>query len=163
MNNIIFCMYICLNFIEAFLSFVPQGYTSFWNDCISSGLRGCMLIELALRGRLQLEAFGMRRKSLLTRKVRVGAGKTVYSLLIVSPILFQFWCGVCGYCVWLVTTLYSIYESGKTRVSNNFSSHTQCEMCGQSCRSSCRSFVVAQFMMFKGVSWPVLLFAIVFM
>uniref|UniRef100_UPI003AAF8902 Golgi phosphoprotein 3-like n=1 Tax=Centroberyx gerrardi TaxID=166262 RepID=UPI003AAF8902 len=46
-----------------------EGYTSFWNDCISSGLRGCMLIELALRGRLQLEAGGMRRKSLLTRKV----------------------------------------------------------------------------------------------
>ncbi|KAG1937356.1 Golgi phosphoprotein 3 [Rhinichthys klamathensis goyatoka] len=46
-----------------------EGYTSFWNDCISSGLRGCMLIELALRGRLQLEACGMRRKSLLTRKI----------------------------------------------------------------------------------------------
>ncbi|NXM26535.1 GOLP3 protein, partial [Oxyruncus cristatus] len=46
-----------------------EGYTSFWNDCISSGLRGCMLIELALRGRLQLEACGMRRKSLLTEKV----------------------------------------------------------------------------------------------
>lgn len=46
-----------------------EGYTSFWNDCISSGLRGCMLIELAIRGRLQLEASGMRRKSLLTRKV----------------------------------------------------------------------------------------------
>ncbi|KAI6057764.1 Golgi phosphoprotein 3 [Aix galericulata] len=35
----------------------------------SPGLRGCMLIELALRGRLQLEACGIRRKSLLTRKV----------------------------------------------------------------------------------------------
>ncbi|XP_051954353.1 Golgi phosphoprotein 3-like [Xyrauchen texanus] len=46
-----------------------EGYTSFWNDCISSGLRGCMLIELALRGRLQLEACGLRRKSLLARKV----------------------------------------------------------------------------------------------
>ncbi|XP_013994186.1 Golgi phosphoprotein 3 [Salmo salar] len=46
-----------------------EGYTSFWNDCISSGLRGCMVIELALRGRLQLEACGMRRKSLLARKV----------------------------------------------------------------------------------------------
>ncbi|KAM7392673.1 hypothetical protein PAMA_007680 [Pampus argenteus] len=46
-----------------------QGYTSFWNDCISSGLRGCMLVELALRGRLQLEACGVRRKSLLSRKV----------------------------------------------------------------------------------------------
>ncbi|KAM4745660.1 Golgi phosphoprotein 3 [Anableps anableps] len=46
-----------------------EGYTSFWNDCISSGLRGCMLIELALRGRLQLEPCGVRRKSLLARKV----------------------------------------------------------------------------------------------
>lgn len=46
-----------------------EGYTSFWNDCISSGLRGCMLIELALRGRLQLENGGVRRKALLTRKV----------------------------------------------------------------------------------------------
>ncbi|KAM4532787.1 Golgi phosphoprotein 3-like [Fundulus diaphanus] len=46
-----------------------EGYTSFWNDCISSGLRGCMLVELALRGRIQLEACGVRRKSLLARKV----------------------------------------------------------------------------------------------
>ncbi|KAL6096719.1 Golgi phosphoprotein 3-like [Pungitius pungitius] len=46
-----------------------EGYTSFWNDCISSGLRGCMLVELALRGRLQLEASGVRRRSLLSRKV----------------------------------------------------------------------------------------------
>ncbi|XP_048858683.1 Golgi phosphoprotein 3-like isoform X2 [Brienomyrus brachyistius] len=46
-----------------------EGYTSFWNDCMSSGLRGCMLIELALRGRVQLEANGMRRKGLLARKV----------------------------------------------------------------------------------------------
>uniref|UniRef100_A0A3Q4AG64 Golgi phosphoprotein 3 n=1 Tax=Mola mola TaxID=94237 RepID=A0A3Q4AG64_MOLML len=46
-----------------------EGYTSFWNDCISSGLRGCMLVELALRGRLQLEPCGVRRKGLLSRKV----------------------------------------------------------------------------------------------
>ncbi|XP_072167063.1 Golgi phosphoprotein 3-like [Diadema setosum] len=46
-----------------------EGYTSFWNDCISSGLRGCMLIELGLRGRVQLEKTGMRRRSLLNRKV----------------------------------------------------------------------------------------------
>ncbi|XP_041464071.1 Golgi phosphoprotein 3-like [Lytechinus variegatus] len=46
-----------------------EGYTSFWNDCISSGLRGCMLIELALRGRIELEKTGMRRRSLLNRKV----------------------------------------------------------------------------------------------
>ena len=46
-----------------------EGYTSFWNDCISSGLRGCILIELALRGRIQLERQQARRKSLLLRKV----------------------------------------------------------------------------------------------
>lgn len=46
-----------------------QGYTSFWNDCISSGLRGCILVELALRGRVELEKAGMRRRSLSSRKV----------------------------------------------------------------------------------------------
>ncbi|XP_038208406.1 Golgi phosphoprotein 3 homolog sauron [Zerene cesonia] len=48
-----------------------EGYTSFWNDCISSGLRGCILIELGLRGRIELERAGMRRKGLLSRKVIV--------------------------------------------------------------------------------------------
>lgn len=47
-----------------------EGYTSFWNDCISSGLRGCILIELALRGRIELEKSGMRKKKLLSRKVQ---------------------------------------------------------------------------------------------
>lgn len=46
-----------------------EGYTSFWNDCISSGLRGCILIELGLRGRIELEKTGMRRRSLLNRKI----------------------------------------------------------------------------------------------
>jgi len=46
-----------------------EGYTSFWNDCISAGLRGCMLVELALRGRINLEKQVMRRRSLLLRKV----------------------------------------------------------------------------------------------
>ncbi|VVC43726.1 Hypothetical protein CINCED_3A012183 [Cinara cedri] len=46
-----------------------EGYTSFWNDSISSGLRGCILIELALRQRIELEKAGMRRKSLQMRKV----------------------------------------------------------------------------------------------
>lgn len=48
-----------------------EGYTSFWNDSISSGLRGCILIELGLRGRVELEKAGMRRKGLLSRKVLV--------------------------------------------------------------------------------------------
>ncbi|XP_064475031.1 Golgi phosphoprotein 3 homolog sauron-like [Ornithodoros turicata] len=48
-----------------------EGYTSFWNDCISSGLRGCILVELAIRGRIELERGGVRRRSLLLRKVVV--------------------------------------------------------------------------------------------
>ncbi|CAO1329518.1 unnamed protein product [Diamesa serratosioi] len=46
-----------------------EGYTSFWNDCISSGLRGCILIELGLRGRVELEKAGMRRRALCSRKI----------------------------------------------------------------------------------------------
>lgn len=46
-----------------------EGYTSFWNDCLSSGLRGCILVELALRGRIILEKQAARRKTLLNRKV----------------------------------------------------------------------------------------------
>ncbi|XP_037079893.1 Golgi phosphoprotein 3 homolog sauron-like [Pollicipes pollicipes] len=46
-----------------------EGYTSFWNDCISSGLRGCVLIELAIRGRIELDKAGMRRRNLLSRHV----------------------------------------------------------------------------------------------
>merc|ERR1719350_2678054 len=42
-----------------------EGYTSFWNDCISSGLRGCILIELALRGRIEMKKQGMRKKPLI--------------------------------------------------------------------------------------------------
>lgn len=38
---------------------------------MSSGLRGCILIELGLRGRVEIEKAGMRRKSLLNRKVHV--------------------------------------------------------------------------------------------
>ena len=46
-----------------------QGYTSFWNDCLSSGLRGCILIELSLRGRIELEKAGARQRDLLDRKI----------------------------------------------------------------------------------------------
>ncbi|XP_040267088.1 Golgi phosphoprotein 3-like [Bufo bufo] len=46
-----------------------EGYTSFWNDCISSGLRGGILIELALRGRVILEPATLRKKRLLDRRV----------------------------------------------------------------------------------------------
>ncbi|CAD5207907.1 unnamed protein product [Bursaphelenchus okinawaensis] len=46
-----------------------EGYTSFWNDCISPGIRGCVLIELALRKRIELENVGLRKKSLVSRNV----------------------------------------------------------------------------------------------
>ncbi|KAG2465733.1 Golgi phosphoprotein 3-like [Polypterus senegalus] len=46
-----------------------EGYTSFWNDCISSGLRGCILIELAFRGRIHLEPATLSKKKMLDRKV----------------------------------------------------------------------------------------------
>jgi len=59
-----------------------EGYTSFWNDCISSGLRGCILIELALRGRIELERAGMRRKSLLNRKVVVKSAEPCGDVLL---------------------------------------------------------------------------------
>ena len=43
-----------------------EGYTSFWNDCISSGLRGCILIELALRGRIELVIFKQKSTDFCT-------------------------------------------------------------------------------------------------
>lgn len=59
-----------------------EGYTSFWNDCISSGLRGCMIIELGLRGRVELEKLGQRRKSLLNRKIEVKSDKVTGDVLL---------------------------------------------------------------------------------
>ncbi|XP_061110270.1 Golgi phosphoprotein 3-like A [Conger conger] len=59
-----------------------EGYTSFWNDCISSGLRGCILIELALRGRVQLEPVTLRKKSLLDRKVLVKSAAPTGDVLL---------------------------------------------------------------------------------
>lgn len=59
-----------------------EGYTSFWNDCISSGLRGCILIELGLRGRVELERNGMRRRSLLARKLIVKSDNPVGDVLL---------------------------------------------------------------------------------
>lgn len=59
-----------------------EGYTSFWNDCISSGLRGCILIELGLRGRVELEKVGMRRRSLLARKLIVKSETPIGDVLL---------------------------------------------------------------------------------
>lgn len=48
-----------------------QGYTSFWNDCLSAGLRGCILAELVLRQRIAIEKGNRRKVGLYLRKVHV--------------------------------------------------------------------------------------------
>jgi Golgi phosphoprotein 3 len=40
---------------------VEQGYLSFWNDNISYALRGCIVLELALRGRIAMQKTPSRR------------------------------------------------------------------------------------------------------
>ncbi|XP_042601826.1 Golgi phosphoprotein 3-like isoform X2 [Cyprinus carpio] len=59
-----------------------EGYTSFWNDSISSGLRGCILVELALRGRIQLEPQSSRKRKLLDRKVLVKSSAPTGDVLL---------------------------------------------------------------------------------
>ena len=39
-----------------------QGYLSFWNDNISYALRGCIVLELAFRGRIAMEKDAARRR-----------------------------------------------------------------------------------------------------
>lgn len=49
-----------------------QGYTSFWNDCISVGLRACIMAELILRKRITLEKVSNKRRvNIIMRKVTV--------------------------------------------------------------------------------------------
>ena len=39
-----------------------QGYLSFWNDNISYALRGCIVVELAFRGRISMQKDSSRRR-----------------------------------------------------------------------------------------------------
>ncbi|KAK7873027.1 hypothetical protein R5R35_000323 [Gryllus longicercus] len=48
-----------------------NGYVSFWNSSMPTGLRGCILIELGLRGKVQLESKGILRKGLLRRHLTI--------------------------------------------------------------------------------------------
>ncbi|PMB70310.1 Vacuolar protein sorting-associated protein 74 [Beauveria bassiana] len=41
---------------------ISQGYLSFWNDNISYALRGCIVLELAFRGRISMEKDPSRRR-----------------------------------------------------------------------------------------------------
>jgi Golgi phosphoprotein 3 len=46
-----------------------QGYLSFWNDNISYALRGCIVIELAFRGRVSMQRDSSRRRFPLADRV----------------------------------------------------------------------------------------------
>lgn len=46
-----------------------QGYLSFWNDNISYALRGCIVIELAFRGRVSMQKDSSRRRFPLSDRV----------------------------------------------------------------------------------------------
>ncbi|PWY76260.1 GPP34-domain-containing protein [Aspergillus heteromorphus CBS 117.55] len=46
-----------------------QGYLSFWNENISYALRGCIVIELALRGRIAMQKDSSRRRFPLADRV----------------------------------------------------------------------------------------------
>lgn len=46
-----------------------QGYLSFWNDNISYALRGCIVIELAFRGKISMQKDSSRRRFPLADRV----------------------------------------------------------------------------------------------
>lgn len=46
-----------------------QGYLSFWNDNISYALRGCIVIELAFRGRISMQKDSNRRRFPLAERL----------------------------------------------------------------------------------------------
>ncbi|CAI4214650.1 unnamed protein product [Parascedosporium putredinis] len=46
-----------------------QGYLSFWNDNISYALRGCIVLELAFRGRISMQKDSSRRRFPLPDRV----------------------------------------------------------------------------------------------
>jgi len=46
-----------------------QGYLSFWNDNISYALRGCIVVELAFRGRISMQKDNARRRYPLPDRV----------------------------------------------------------------------------------------------
>ncbi|RYP04832.1 hypothetical protein DL764_004207 [Monosporascus ibericus] len=44
------------------LTLMEEGYLSFWNDNISYALRGCIVLELAFRGRISMQKDASRRR-----------------------------------------------------------------------------------------------------
>ncbi|CAH0559383.1 unnamed protein product [Brassicogethes aeneus] len=48
-----------------------EGFVSFWNDSISLALRGCMLVDLELMGKIVMEPVSFKKKTFKARKVIV--------------------------------------------------------------------------------------------
>ena len=72
------------SFFLSFLSFfLLQGYLSWWNDNISYVLRGCILMELSFRGRIELSK-EMKRRPITERNV------DVLDKSVISPYTFHF-------------------------------------------------------------------------
>lgn len=59
-----------------------DGYVSFWNTSMSSGLRGCILTELALLGRIELEQVSLKRKKLPSRIVKVISDESTEDVIL---------------------------------------------------------------------------------
>lgn len=57
--------FVCAMLIYGFY----QGYLSFWNDNISYALRGCIVIELAFRGRVSMQKDSSRRRFPLADRI----------------------------------------------------------------------------------------------
>lgn len=51
------------------LAGLMQGYLSFWNENISYALRGCIVAELAFRGRISMQRDSSRRRFPLADRV----------------------------------------------------------------------------------------------
>ncbi|KAF5318522.1 hypothetical protein D9619_011071 [Psilocybe cf. subviscida] len=63
-----------------------SGYLSFWNDNISYALRGCILIELALRRRIALVRDPARKRVPIAERI-VEVGHALSSRVFVSVVL----------------------------------------------------------------------------
>lgn len=61
------CVRVCIYRVANVLG--GQGYLSFWNDNISYALRGCIVLELALRGRISMQKDPSRRRFPLPDRV----------------------------------------------------------------------------------------------
>ena len=75
-------MYVSKCISRLLLYIFIKGTLSWFNDCISTGIRGCIILELGLRNRIELEKAGLRRKGLLNRKILIKNGTPTGDVLL---------------------------------------------------------------------------------